>query len=269
MTYKVRWFNAVRPLRISRSQQNICQRVIFFISLVLVTNFWSSTVWRKNILEQTTLRFSKIILDQVSQRVLQGVVVSTDKFLISFATKQHFSEQDFFVLKILWWRNCEMDCELRSVAIKYMETAKQLLQLYIRIAKKNDALPYTKQHVNLRTWFLMLNIWKVWSVTFLVWKGNIKMTTYLCSIRWRHVTPGRQFWYLKPFSVFQAISSPSPFVWSALTIVSVDVGYKVPFDPNWTNQNLFEQKYRITNEETGHQPPLQLKLSLVHRNLHY
>ena len=114
----------------------------------------------------------------------------------------------------------------------------------------------------------MLNIWKVWSVTFLVWKGNIKMTTYLCSIRWRHVTPGRQFWYLKPFSVFQAISSPSPFVWSALTIVSVDVGYKVPFDPNWTNQNLFEQKYRITNEETGHQPPLQLKLSLVHRNLH-
>ena len=44
-----------------------------------------------------------------------------------------------------------MDCELRSVAIKYMETAKQLLQLYIRIAEKNDALPYTKQHVNLRT----------------------------------------------------------------------------------------------------------------------
>ena len=185
--------------------------------------------------------------------------------MISFATKQHFSEQDFFGLTILWWRNCEMDCVLWSVAIKYMKTAKQLLQLYIRIAKKNDALPYTKQHVNLRTWFLMLNIWKVWSVTFLVWKGNIKMTTYLCSIRWRHVTPGRQFWYLKPFSVFQAISSPSPFVWSALTIVSVDVGYKVPFDPNWTNQNLFEQKYRITNEETGHQPPLQLKLSLVHR----
>ena len=34
----------------------------------------------KNILEQTTLRFSKIILDQASQRVLQGEEVSTDKF---------------------------------------------------------------------------------------------------------------------------------------------------------------------------------------------
>ena len=57
-------------------------------------------------------------MDQASQRVLQGGVVSTDKFLISFATKQHFSGQDVFGLKIVWWRNWEVDCEFRNVAIE-------------------------------------------------------------------------------------------------------------------------------------------------------
>ena len=57
-------------------------------------------------------------MDQASQRVLQGGVVSTDKFLISIATKQHFSGQDVFGLKIVWWRNWEVDCEFRNVAIE-------------------------------------------------------------------------------------------------------------------------------------------------------
>ena len=43
----------------------------------------------KNILEQTTLRFSKIILDQASQRVLQGEEVSTDKFFFYFTLDQN------------------------------------------------------------------------------------------------------------------------------------------------------------------------------------
>ena len=44
----------------------------------------------KNILEQTTLRFSKIILDQASQRVLQGEEVSTDKFFYFTLDQNNF-----------------------------------------------------------------------------------------------------------------------------------------------------------------------------------
>ena len=102
MTNKVRWCNAVRPLRISRISTEDLLTSHFFHFLGTCDELLIKYSLTKNILEQTTLRFSKIILDQVSQRVLQGGVVSTDKFLISIATKQHFSGQDVFGLKIVW-----------------------------------------------------------------------------------------------------------------------------------------------------------------------